>query len=295
MATVSGGTTSERFGFIQTYGRELGVRYLCNWLGVSRSGYYDWAKRAPSERSVKDIELAEKILQIHKESRGVYGSPRIHRTLQNNGVRVGAKRVARLMRESGIKGRVVTVTRRAPGLRKFQKAGENLRLGKALPEAKNRQWVADLTYIKVGNIYKHLITVMDLFSRRIIGWSLTDNRTSEEVVKLLRRVIRKRKPSPGLIFHTDRGIEFMAFAVQAKLSKYGLQRSYNRLGHCTDNAHMESFYHSLKGELIRGRTYRNKNELRLALSSYIQHFYNRERLHSGIGYRSPINFENAAA
>lgn len=208
---------------------------------------------------------------------------------------MGEKRVARLMRESGLKGRVVTVTRRTPKLKQFQKDGENLRLNAVAPVACNQQWVADLTYIKVGNTYQYLITIMDVYSRRILGWSLCSSRTADDVLTLLRRVIRKRKPSPGLIFHTDRGIEFMAYVIQGELEKYGIKRSYNRLGHCTDNAHMESFYHSLKGEQIRGRKYRNTNDLRSALSSYIDKFYNRIRLHSGIGYTSPINFEKQAA
>jgi len=199
------------------------------------------------------------------------------------------------MRENGLKGRVVTVTRRAPRLRQFQQAGENLRLGAPNPADCNEQWVADLTYIKVGEQYKHLITIMDVYSRRILGWSLCDNRTADDVLPLLKRVIKKRQPSPGLVFHTDRGIEFMAYAIQAELEKHGLRRSYNRLGYCTDNAHMESFYHSLKGELIRGRQFGSNNELRLALSSYIDGFYNRSRLHSGIGYVSPINYEARAA
>lgn len=252
-------------------------------------------KRKPSDRAREDIALSEKICTIHARSRHTYGSPRVHRSLKQTGENVGEKRVARLMRENGLKGRVVTVTRRAPRLRRFQQAGENLRLSAPVPAGSNEQWVADLTYIKVGKQYYHLITIMDVYSRRILGWSLCDNRTVDDVLPLLRRVINKRKPSPGLIFHTDRGIEFMAYAIQAELAKHGLRRSYNRLGYCTDNAHMESFYHSLKGELIRGRTFGSDKALRLALSSYIDGFYNRSRLHSGIGYVSPINYETRAA
>lgn len=217
------------------------------------------------------------------------------RSLKQAGMQVGEKRVARLMRECGIKGRVVTVTRRAPKLRRFQQSGENLRLNRPPPTGLDKQWAADLTYIKVGQRYRYLITIMDIYSRRIIGWSLSDKRTADDVLALLRRVIRKRKPLPGLIFHTDRGIEFMAYAIQDELEKHGLRPSYNRLGYCTDNAHMESFYHSLKGELIRGRKYCDADDLRTALSSYIDGFYNRSRLHSGIGYTSPINYEKRAA
>ncbi|TGD70446.1 IS3 family transposase [Mangrovimicrobium sediminis] len=295
MATVSGGTTPERFGFIQRYGRELGVRYLCDWLGVSPSGYYDWLKRKPSVRAVEEVALLEEIHRIHAQSRGTYGSPRVHRMLRRDGIRVGEKRVAKLMRQSGLKGRVVTVTQRRPAWKRFQQDGENLRLGLSLPTAPDQQWVADLTYIKVGTSYQHLITIMDLYSRRIIGWSLCSNRTAGDVLPLLQRVIARRKPAPGLIFHTDRGIEFMAYAIQGELAKHGLQRSYNRLGHCTDNAHMESFYHSLKAELIRGRCFANEPALRSALASYINGFYNQERLHSGIAYMSPAEYEADAA
>lgn len=170
----------------------------------------------------------------------------------------------------------------------------NLRLNEPVPETINKQWVADLTYIKVGKQYQHLITIMDVFSRRILGWSLSQTRTAADVLPVLRRVIKKRRPDPGLIFHTDRGIEFMAYSIQDELEKYGLRRSYNRLGHCTDNGHMESFYHSLKAELIRGRIYKSRECLRSALSSYIDGFYNRSRLHSGIEYTSPINYEASA-
>ena len=239
--------------------------------------------------------MLEKIRQIHQRSRQAYGSPRIHRRLKEQGQDVGKNRVARLMKEYGIKGRVITVTRRAPGLRQFQQAGMNLRLNEPRPKSCNEQWVADLTYIKVGKQYQYLITIMDVYSRRILGWSLTNNRTAETVLTLLRRVISKRRPDPGLIFHTDRGIEFMAYAVQKELRKHGLRRSYNRLGYCTDNAHMESFYHSLKGELIRGRGFTTVEQLRASLSSYIDGFYNRTRLHSGIGYTSPISYESKAA
>ncbi len=239
--------------------------------------------------------MLSKIIAIHRKSRQTYGSPRVHRSLQGEGVRVGEKRVARLMRENGVKGRVVTVTRRSPALRRFQQDGENLRLALPFPSERDQQWVADLTYIKVGSNYQYLITIMDLYSRRILGWSLSKRRTADDVLPVMQRVVARRQPKPGLIFHTDRGIEFMAYAIQEELARHGLERSYNRLGFCTDNAHMESFYHSLKGELIRGRTFGSEDALRKPLASYINRFYNQERLHSGIAYMSPVNYEQQAA
>ena len=176
------------------------------------------------------MELSQKIVEIHAASREVYGSPRIHRSLRDQGTGVSAKRVARLMRDMGVKGRVVTVTRRSPRLRRFQQSGENLRLKEATPIRSDQQWVADLTYIKVGSQYQYLITIMDVFSRRILGWSLSRSRTVDDVLPLLKRVIGRRRPRPGLIFHTDRGIEFMAYAIQDELEKHGIRKSYNRLG-----------------------------------------------------------------
>lgn len=240
------------------------------------------------------MELCQRIVEIHAASREIYGSPRIHRCLRAQGAGVSEKRVARLMRDMGIKGRVVTVTRRSPRLRRFQQSGENLRLQESTPVRRDQQWVADITYIKVGSQYQYLITIMDVFSRRLLGWSLSKNRTVDDVLPLLKRVIGRRRPSPGLIFHTDRGIEFMAYAIQDELEKHGIRKSYNRLGYCADNAHMESFYHSLKGELIRGRKFDDEASLRSALAWYVDGFYNRTRLHSGIGYTSPIHYESRA-
>lgn len=199
------------------------------------------------------------------------------------------------MRENGIRGRVVTVTQRRPKLKRFQQAGENLRLEKSPPTEVNQQWVADLTYVKVGEHYQFLITIMDVYSRRLLGWSLCQKRTADEVLKVLRRTISRRRPAPGLIFHTDRGIEFMAYVIRDELNQHGLRPSYNRLGHCTDNGHMESFYHTLKGELIRGRKFADTGALRSALVSYIYGFYNRTRMHSGIDYMAPIHYEKQAA
>lgn len=205
------------------------------------------------------------------------------------------KRVARLMRENGIKGRVSIVTQRQPASKRYKQDGENLRLNEPLPTGPDMQWVADITYLKVGPDYRFLTTIMDLYSRRILSWSLSENRTALDVLPVLKRAITRRKPKRGLIFHTDRGVEFMAYAIQEELSMHGYERSYNRLGYCTDNAHMESFYHSLKGELIRGRRFGSEQDLRSSLASYINRFYNRERLHSGVNYMSPVEYENLAA
>lgn len=268
---------------------------MCHWLKVSRSGFYAWRHRPLSRLIIKDRELSEKIIQIYHESRGTYGSPRVHQSLKKQGVAVGKKRVERLMQTLNLQGRVVKVTRRQPGLKRFTQRGENLRLTIPEPDAINQMWVADITYIKVKDCYKFLSVIMDLYSRRILSWSLTHTRTTQDTAKVLNRAIRKRQPNNGLIFHTDRGIEFTGKDFRKVLKKHHMKPSVNRLGFCTDNGHMESYFHSLKAELIRGRTFNSMKELRTALNSYINHFYNKKRLHSGISYCSPIEYEMMTA
>ena len=235
------------------------------------------------------------IVQIHKDSRGTYGSPRVHEALKQQGILVGKKRVERLMQAQGLQGRVVQVTRRQPGLKRFIERGENLRLNQPGPTNINRVWVSDITYIKVRETYVFLIVIMDLYSRRILSWSLSDTRTTQDTSKVLKRAIYERQPSEGLIFHTDRGIEFTGKDFRKVLNRHNMKPSVNRLGYCTDNGHMESYFHSLKAELIRGRKFNSMDDLRYALNSYINHFYNKKRLHSGIGYCSPIEYEKIAA
>lgn len=252
-------------------------------------------KRKPSRRSKDDRRLSELILRIHSDSRGTYGSPRIFQELLRRGERVGEKRVERLMRALGIQGRVVTVTRRQPGLKRFKEAGENLRLEAPTVTEPNQQWVADITYLKVNGIWRYLAVVMDVYSRRILGWSLGKNRTTDLTITALRYSLRSRGGSGVELFHTDRGIEYTAFRFKRELKKHSIRSSYNRPGLCTDNAHMESFFHTLKAELTRGRVFHTEDQLRYALTSYINQFYNHRRLHSGIGYYTPAEYERMAA
>ena len=196
--------------------------------------------------------------------RPLYGIRRITKGLKRLGRCINHKRVARLMREVGMKGRVVKVTRRMPGFRRFMGQGENLRLKR--PDAKklNDTWVADVTYLKVQGKWLYLAVIMDIHSRRILGWSLSKTRTAQLTMRVLRQASQDRKPK---IFHTDRGIEYTGHRFQEQLKKLGLKSSLNRAGHCTDNAHMESFFHSMKAELIRGRRFQKEKDLRMALKS----------------------------
>ena len=214
--------------------------------------------------------------------------------MRRRGIRVGRKRVERLMREAGLKARSFRQYRRLAGLHRYFNSIENRRLELPAPSAINRQWVADLTYLKVGKRWRYLATVMDLYSRRIVGWSLGKAKNSRLTIRALLRAIRNRQPPPGLVFHTDRGAEYRAYDVQRVLEQHQMIPSMNRPYRSVDNAEMESFFKSLKADLIRGRQWRNLAALRADLSSYINHFYNTQGLHSSLGYNTPVEYESLA-
>lgn len=197
------------------------------------------------------------------------------------------------MRQAGLKGRVSRVTRRQPGLKRFIAKGENRLLEYGQASQINEVWVADITYIKHKGSWQYLSTIMDQYSRRIIGWSLDSSRTTELTCKTLQMALRKRDYPKDVIFHTDRGVEYTGSEFQKVLKKHGFIHSVNRAGYCTDNAFMESFYHSLKGELIRKTKFKSVTHLRSELGCYINQFYNQVRLHSGLGYVSPIKYEQS--
>jgi putative transposase len=268
------------------------VAFLCRRYKVSRSGFYAWLARHGSQRRRNDEALGERIERIHRDSGGRYGSPRVHQVLKKQGVRCSNKRVARLMRERGLRARVSRLYRTGSGrVRQFFAKTGNLRLQEPLPTRLDQIWVGDLTYLRLGKRWRYLATVMDLFSRRIVGWTLSRHRTTEVTLRALKRAIAARSPEPGLMFHSDRGIEYSAYGYQDVLKAHGIVPSMNRPRHCQDNAHMESFFHSLKAELTHHRSYASDAELNASVARYIDRFYNDKRIHSSLGYHSPIEFE----
>ncbi len=268
---------------------------LCVFYRVSRSGYYAWRGRPENQWVKQNRWLLNKIVEIWKKSREIYGSPRILQNLQRNGIHVSKHRVAHLMRENGLKGRVVRVTRRQPGLKVFCRSVANRIRDLGKPTGPNQQWAGDLTYLRVGGRWRYLAVVLDLYSRKVLGWSLGKQRPHQLPGRALQYAFSKRRPKPGLVFHSDAGIEYRSFAYQGKLDDYGIISSMNRPGQCTDNAIVESFFHTFKAEFFRGRTFTTTEELRRGISGYINHFYNRKRMHSGIGYLSPEQFELCSA
>ena len=295
MATVSSGSKAERFRFIDNYGSELGVRYLCDWLEVSSAGYYKWKKRAVSERDKYNLRLSDKIVNIFEKNDGNYGSPRVYRALRKAGIQVNHKRVERIMQEMGLVGKAAKIYRRKAPPDKFYTKLPNLKKDLPKPSAPNQQWVGDLTYLKVSGKFQYLAVVMDLYSRRIVGWSLSEYKSSEVTRESLRRALKYRRVQPDLIFHTDRGSEYGAYIVQKELEDAKIHSSMNRPGYITDNAHMESFFRSLKTECIKGVKFDSVSDLRMVLSDYIDVYYNKKRLHSGIGYLAPCKYERRAA
>jgi len=265
---------------------------MCRVYGVTRAGYYAWRSRERSERERQNETLAAEIRTVHAESRGTYGSPRVHRTLQRRGHRVGKHRIARLMRRHGIKARVATIRYTSPGLQRFYGSIANQQLDLKL-ERPNQVWVGDITYLKVGGIYRYLAVVMDKFSRRVIGWAYGPHKDVPLTLRALNQAVRDRKAGPGIVFHTDRGTEYAAGAFKERIAELGFVQSMNRPGKMTDNAFIESFFHSMKADVFHGRKFDEDDVVRSVLKDYLP-FYNRARLHSSLDYVSPATFEQQA-
>jgi putative transposase len=282
------------FGFIAAKKTEHSVKTMCRVLEVSRSGFHAWARREPSDRQREDERLTERIREIHRENRNVYGSPRIHAELRMvDGVRVGRKRVERLMRQAGITGMVTRkrgrTTIRVPGVR----VCEDLVDRAFLAAAPNRLWVADITYVRTWEGWLYLVAVQDVFSRRIVGWSMADHMRTELVTDALQMALAQRRPGPGLIWHSDQGSQFVSLAFGQQARAAGIAQSMGSRGDCYDNSVAESFFATLKKELVDRRSWPEKAELRTEIFDFIEIFYNRRRRHSTLGMLSPVDYENS--
>jgi len=266
---------------------------MCRLYGVTRAGYYAWRQRPTSQRARRNTKLAKRIETAHRRSRGLYGSPRIYQALRQQGCTASENRVARVMRSNGIKARVALIRYTNPTLKRYFAAVRNEQLEVDIKRP-DQVWVGDITYLKVGGIYRYLAVVMDKCSRRVLGWAYGPRKDVALTLSALNRAVRYRKPARGLFFHTDRGIEYAAHAFKQRLAELGITQSMNRPGKVTDNAFIESFFHSMKSEIFHGYQFEEDREMRAALRNYLP-FYNRARLHSSLHYVSPATYEKRLA
>jgi len=271
------------------------IQSLCAVLGVSSSGYYQWVKRRdhPGARHLEDRELAVEIRRIHVQSRQTYGSPRVQAVLRQRGRCHGRNRVARLMREHGLRGAMPRRWRvQTTDSRHDHPVAPNRLAEQPPPTARNRTWVGDITYIRTDEGWLYLAGIMDLYSRKIVGWSMEERMGAELTLAAWSMACRHRQPPQGLTAHSDRGVQYACEDYRQALVHAGALASMSRKGNCYDNAAMESFWNTLKNELVYRCHFRTRAEARQAIVDYIETFYNRHRLHSALGYKSPVDFEN---
>ena len=267
------------------------VAWLCEALLVSRSGYYDWQRRQrqPGPRAVENLRLRQQIREAFTRSRETYGSPRLARELGCPGRR---NRIARLMRREGIWARQRSKYRVATTDSRHAAPIAPNRLQGLVAQRPDQVWVTDATCVLTGQGWLYLVAVLDVYTRRIVGWSMHEHLDARMTIAALQMAITQRRPAPGLILHSDRGAQFASAAYRQVLARHGLLASMSRKGNCYDNAFIESFWSSLKYETVYRQRFATRAEARTALFDYIEVFYNRTRLHSGLGYMSPITFES---
>ncbi|MFY9343443.1 MAG: IS3 family transposase [Planctomycetota bacterium] len=283
-----------RFRFVRDHRGSFEVGLMCKTLEVSRSGFYAWLGRGESDRARDDRRLTSLIRGIFDESRGIYGVPRVHQTLLQRDEPCGHNRVARLMRRAGLRSKTK---------RRFRIKTTDSKHGHPIApdhlhrdfraNAANQVWVSDITYIPTDEGWLYLASTMDLFSRRIVGWSMSSTLHSTIVVDALLMAIGQRAPAAGLVHHSDRGVQYASTEFRDVLKAHGFVASMSRTGNCYDNAAKESFFHTLKTELVNHERYATRDQARASVFNYIEAFYNRRRLHSTLGYLSPEAFERA--
>ena len=280
-----------KFAFIHVEKAKYPVTILCGVLGVSRSGYYASIDRALPASTSGDARLMIEIAAAHKRSRGIYGSPRVHLDLKARGARVGEKRVARLMKENGIQGRQKRRFRRTTDSNHSHPIAPNVLARSFDASAPNRVWVTDVTYIATREGPLYLAVILDVFSRRIVGWAASACNDTELALDALRRAMRTRRPRAGLVHHSDRGSPYASADYRAELAASGMIASMSRTGDCYDNAVAESFFATLKAEHVDHERYDTRGDAVASIGDYIEAFYNRARRHSHVGNVSPIEFE----
>lgn len=282
-----------KYQFIQAQQRQHRIGRLCQVLAVSRSGYYAWRHRRPSARAHANARLVERMTQLHRQMKERYGAIKLWRTLVAAGVPCGRHRVARLRRQHGLVARRVRRFRVVLEHHQFAPPAPNRVQQHFVAPAPNCIWAGDLTAIatRVGWVY--LAVILDLYSRRVIGWAMSPRPDQHVALTALQMALTHRRPRPGLIHHSDQGATYTSGAYQRRVSQAGLVASMSRKGNCYDNAVVESFFSTLKNELVHDQDFRTREEAQAAVFEFIEVFYNRQRLHQTLGYVSPVQYETA--
>lgn len=280
-----------RYAFIKQEQSNYAVGLLCRVMQVSRSGFYAWRRRPKSEQSKRDAVLTGRIRVIHTRSRNNYGAPRVHAELRDQGIRCGKKRVARLMRLIGLRGKCKGKTGRRRS-KTSRPTATNLLDGNFSAPKPNTVWMSDITYLRTQEGWLYLAVVLDAFSRQIVGWAMRERLTTALTLAALDMAHQRRKPPPGLIHHSDRGSQYMSGDYQCALQAAGMLASTS--GHCLENAVAESFFATLKTEEVQGYCYETRAQAKCSVFDYLEVFYNRQRRHSSLGFQSPAKFEESA-
>lgn len=278
---------------MQQHEREFPISVMCDVLSVSSSGYYAWRKKPASKRQQANATLLEKIRTVHHDSEEAYGSPRVYQALKGQDVSCSESRVARLMREDGLCAKMKRRFKATTNSKHNLPIAPNLLQRDFSPASPNQVYAGDITYIWTTEGWLYLAVVIDLFSRSVVGWAMDKRMTRLLVMDALTMAIQRRQPPSGVIFHSDRGSQYASADYQSLLAKHGMRCSMSRKGDCWDNAPVESFFGSLKQERVFHERYPTRFHARQSIFNYIERFYNRRRLHSTLGYKSPANYEAA--
>jgi len=283
-----------RFTFIQDHCRQFPTRLMCRVLHVAPAGYYAWRKRPIAPRRLRSTMLAESIRQVHDQSRKRYGSPRVHRQLKLQGTNCCLNTVAKLMKQHQLRSRLKRRFKlRTTDSNHPHPIAPNTLARRFARSDPDQAWCADLTYIPTDQGWLYLSAVIDLCSRKIVGWNLAAHLGAAPTLQALKMALKERKPKAGLLHHSDRGVQYACSEYRQMLQSHGIQPSMSRSGNCYDNAVMESFFKTLKTELIYHEHYTTHQEAQRSLHQYIEIFYNRQRLHSALDYQSPVSYEMA--
>ncbi len=282
-----------RYGFIQAEKAQYPVEMLCRVMAVARSGFYAWRRHPESARDRANHWLGAHLRACYQEFRGRYGSPRLHRELQARGIRVGRHRVARLMRLHGLRSICRRHYRRPRPCPPEMMAANDLQRNFTATRP-NHKWVGDITYIATREGWLYLAVLLDLYSRRIVGWAMGTQMTTALTMQALEMALHQRPAVSGLLHHSDRGCQYAAVTYQQRLTALGIHGSMSRPGNCWDNAVVESFFATLKTELVHHRRFQTRQEAKTEIFEYLEGFYNRRRRHSTLGYLSPAEFERQA-